>query len=37
MEDEIEARSDELIEALQRRMHQKSTTHHLFRIRWQLL
>lgn len=37
VEDEIEARRDALIEALERRMHQKSTTHHLFRIRWQLL
>ncbi len=36
VEDEIEARRDDLIEALERRMHQKSTTHHLFRIRWVL-
>ena len=34
VEDEIENRRDELIGALERRMHQKSTTHHLFRIRW---
>jgi len=32
VEDEIEARRDALIEALERRMHQNSTTHHLFRI-----
>lgn len=37
VEDEIEQRRDDLIEALERRMHQKSTTHHLFRIRWQLV
>lgn len=36
VEDEIEQRRDDLIEALERRMHQKSTTHHVFRIRWQL-
>lgn len=34
VEDEIEARRDTLIEALEKRMHQKSSTHHLFRIRW---
>lgn len=37
VEDEIEQRRDDLIEALERRMHQKSTTHHVFRIRWQLV
>lgn len=36
VEDEIEGRRDQLIEALERRMHQNSSTHHLFRIRWQL-
>lgn len=37
VEDEIESRRDALIEALERRMHQNSTTHHLFRIRWKLV
>jgi ERCC4-related helicase len=37
VEDEIEAQRDRFIEALERRMHQKSTTHHLFRIRWHLV
>lgn len=37
VEDEIEQRRDDLIEALERRMHQKSTTHHVFRIRWKLV
>lgn len=36
VEDQIEERRDELIDALERRLHQKSTTHHLFRIRWEL-
>jgi len=36
VEDEIEARRDALIDALERQMHQGSTTHHLFRIRWRL-
>lgn len=36
VEDEIEARRDQLIEALERRMHQHSSTHHIFRIRWRL-
>lgn len=37
VEDQIEARRDELIAALERRLHQRSSTHHLFRIRWQLI
>lgn len=37
VEDEIEQRRDDLIEALERRMHQKSTTHHVFRIYWKLI
>lgn len=36
VEDEIEARRDALIEALERQMHQSSSSHHLFRIRWRL-
>lgn len=36
VEDEIEARRDALIDALEKQLHQRSTTHHLFRIRWQL-
>jgi SNF2 family DNA or RNA helicase len=36
VEDEIEARRDALIDALERQMHQGSSTHHLFRIRWRL-
>lgn len=37
VEDEIEARRDELIEALERQMHKRSTSHQLFRIRWRLV
>ena len=36
VEDEIEQRRDELIDALEKRLHQRSSTHHLFRIRWAL-
>jgi len=36
VEDEIEARRDALIDALERQMHQSSSSHHLFRIRWRL-
>lgn len=36
VEDQIEARRDALIDALERQMHQGSSTHHLFRIRWRL-
>ncbi len=36
VDDEIEARRDQLIAALEQRLHQKSSTSHLFRIRWQL-
>ncbi len=36
VEDEIESRRDALIEALERRMNQHSTTHPLFTLRWQL-
>lgn len=37
VEDQIEERRDQLIAALERRLHQNSSTHHLFRIRWQLV
>lgn len=33
VEDQIEERRDQLIAALERRLHQNSSTHHLFRIR----
>ena len=36
VEDAIEARRDSLIEALEKQMHRRSSTHHLFRIRWQV-
>lgn len=36
VEDQIEERRDALINALEQQMHQRSTTHHLFRIRWRL-
>jgi len=36
VEDEIEARRDQLIEALERRMKRETRVHHLFRIRWRL-
>lgn len=36
VEDEIESRRDQLIDALEQRLNRKSTTHHLFRIRWRL-
>jgi predicted nucleic acid-binding Zn-ribbon protein len=36
VEDEIESRRDQLIAALEQRLHQKSSSSHLFRIRWQL-
>ncbi|WP_044409284.1 SNF2-related protein [Thiomicrospira microaerophila] len=34
VEDEIEAKRDELIDALEKQMHKTSTTHHLFTVRW---
>ena len=37
VEDQIEARRDELIAALEQQMHQRSSSHQLFRIRWQLV
>lgn len=37
VEDQIEAKRDELIEALEQQMHQRSTSCHLFRIRWKLV
>ncbi|MEX2516764.1 MAG: SNF2-related protein [Gammaproteobacteria bacterium] len=37
VEDEIENRRDEFIAALEKRLHQRSITHHLFRIRWELI
>ena len=36
VEDEIESRRDQLIAALEQRLHQKSSSSHLFRIRWHL-
>jgi ERCC4-related helicase len=36
VEDEIEQRRDQLIDALEQQMHQQSSSHQLFRIRWQL-
>lgn len=36
VEDEIESRRDALIDALEKRLHQKSRSHRLFRIRWRL-
>jgi uncharacterized protein with ATP-grasp and redox domains len=36
VEDEIESRRDALISALEQQMHQKSSSHLLFRIRWRL-
>lgn len=36
-EDEIEARRDEMIAALDKRMHQQSSTAGLFRIRWRVI
>ncbi|MDO6563859.1 SNF2-related protein [Amphritea sp. 1_MG-2023] len=37
VEDQIEARRDQLIEALEQQMHQRSSSHQLFRIRWRLI
>jgi hypothetical protein len=37
VEDEIETRRDALIEASERRLHQHSRNHQLFRIRWKLV
>ena len=36
MEDQIEARRDKLIEALEQRLNQKSLVHPLFKLRWEL-
>lgn len=36
VEDEIEAKRDALIDALEKRMHQHSRIHRLFRVRWRL-
>lgn len=35
-EDEIESKRDEMIAALEKQMHQQSTTQRLFKIRWQI-
>jgi hypothetical protein len=35
VEDEIESKRDQLIEALERRLKQKTLVHFLFRIRWE--
>ncbi|WBA11809.1 SNF2-related protein [Salinivibrio kushneri] len=37
VEDQIEARRDQLIGALEKQMHRHSSSHRLFRIRWQLV
>ena len=37
VEDEIEGRRDRLIDALEQQMHQHSTSHQLFRVRWRLV
>jgi superfamily II DNA/RNA helicase len=37
VEDEIESRRDSLIDALEQQMHQHSTSHQLFRIRWRIV
>jgi len=37
VEEEIEERHDAMIAALDAKMHQQSSTQHLFRIRWQLV
>lgn len=37
VEDQIEARRDQLIAALEQQMHRRSSSHQLFRIRWQLV
>ncbi|MCH8536280.1 MAG: DEAD/DEAH box helicase family protein [Alkalimonas sp.] len=37
VEDQIEERRDSLIDALEKQMHQRSSTHHLFRVRWRLI
>ena len=37
VEDEIEAKRDQLIEALEKRLKQKTLVHPLFRVRWQLM
>lgn len=37
VQDEIDAKRDAMIEALDAKMHQQSSTQHLFRIRWQLV
>lgn len=37
VEDEIEAKRDELIDALEKQMHKTSTTHHLFTVRWKVI
>jgi hypothetical protein len=37
VEDEIEQRRDQLIEALENQLHQKSVTQKLFRIRWTII
>lgn len=36
VEDEIESRRDQLIDALEQRMHRQSSSHHLFTIRWRI-
>lgn len=37
VEDDIETKRDDLIDALERRMHKTSTTHRLFTIRWRIV
>jgi len=36
VEDEIESRRDSLIESLEQQMHQRSSSHQLFRVRWKI-
>lgn len=36
VEDAIETRRDQLIDALEQRLHRSSTTHHGFTIRWRI-
>lgn len=37
VQDEIDDKRDAMIKALDAKMHQQSSTQHLFRIRWQLV
>ena len=37
IEDEIADKRDELVETLEKRMRQKTTTKHIFTIRWRII